>query len=124
MRPRGRAAVVLPAPVAGMPPDSIARRSARDPTMAEFRLDKAAMGEVQVPAQAYYSAQTQRAVENFPVSGWPLPPSLIHAMGSVKFACAVANRDLGKLTGSGKNPLNDQQVQALLDACREVIEGK
>ncbi len=82
------------------------------------------MGEVQVPAQAYYSAQTQRAVENFPISGWPLPSALVRAMGLVKYACAIANRDLGKLTGSGKNPLNDQQVEALLQACREVYEGK
>ena len=82
------------------------------------------MGEVQVPAQAYYGAQTQRAVENFPVSGWTLPPALIHALGQVKHACAVANRDLGKLTGTGKRPLNDAQVNALLAACREVAEGK
>ena len=77
-----------------------------------------------MPAQAYYGAQTQRAVENFPISGWPLPPELIHALGLVKYAAAVANRDLGKLTGSGKNPLNDKQVEALLAACREVAEGK
>ena len=82
------------------------------------------MGEVQVPADAYYGAQTQRAVENFPVSGWPLPPSLIHAMGQVKFACATANHQLGKLTGSGKKPLTDEQVTALLAACREVADGK
>jgi fumarate hydratase class II len=92
--------------------------------MGEFRVERDSMGEVKVPAQAYYGAQTQRAVENFPVSGWTIPPSLIHAMGRVKYACAVANRDLGKLTGTGKNPLNDKQVQALLDACREVVEGK
>ena len=59
------------------------------------------MGEVQVPAQAYYGAQTQRAVENFPISGTGLPSALIHAMGLVKYACGVANRDLGKLTSSG-----------------------
>jgi fumarate hydratase class II len=82
------------------------------------------MGEVQVPAQAYYGAQTQRAVENFPISGWTLPGELIHALGLVKYACAVANRDLGKLTGSGKNPLSDEQVAALLAACQEVMEGK
>ena len=82
------------------------------------------MGEVQVPAQAYYGAQTQRAVENFPVSGWTLPTPLIHAMGIVKLACATANRDLDKLTGSGKNPLSDEQVDALLAACREVADGK
>jgi len=82
------------------------------------------MGEVQVPAQAYYGAQTQRAVLNFPISGWPLPPALIHAIGQVKHAAAVANRDLGKLTGSGKKPLNAEQVEALLAACGEVAEGK
>ena len=72
--------------------------------MAEYRIERDSMGEVQVPANAYYSAQTQRAVENFPVSGWTLPPALLQAMGLVKYACAIANRDLGKLTGSGKNP--------------------
>lgn len=82
------------------------------------------MGEVQVPAQAYYGAQTQRAVENFPISGWTLPRPLIHAMGKVKYACAVANRDLGKLTGSGKNPLNEEQVTALLQATQDVASGK
>ncbi len=92
--------------------------------MNELRTEHDSMGEVQVPAQAYYGAQTQRAVENFPISGWTLPPDLIHAMGLVKFACAVANRDLGKLTGTGKNTLDAAQVEALLSACREVAEGK
>jgi fumarate hydratase class II len=92
--------------------------------MTEFRTEHDSMGDVQVPAQAYYGAQTQRAVENFPVSGWTLRPELIHAMGLVKWAAAVANRDLGKLTGTGKNPLNDQQVTALLQAAEEVVAGK
>ena len=92
--------------------------------MAEFRTERDSMGDVQVPAQAYYGAQTQRAVENFPISGWTLPNALIHAMGLVKYGCAVANRDLGKLTGSGKNPLTDVQVSALLDACKEVAGGQ
>jgi len=92
--------------------------------MTEYRIEKDSMGEVRVPAQAYYGAQTQRAVENFPISGWTLPPPLIHALGLVKLACATANRDLGKLTGSGKNRLTEAQVQALLTACREVAEGK
>jgi fumarate hydratase class II len=91
--------------------------------MSEFRIEQDSMGEVKVPAQAYYSAQTQRAVENFPVSGWRLPPALVRAMGLVKFACAVANRDLGKLTGSGKNPLTCEQVEALLAAAIEVAAG-
>jgi fumarate hydratase class II len=92
--------------------------------MNSHRTEHDSMGDVQVPAQAYYGAQTQRAVDNFPISGWPLPPALIHALGLVKFACATANRDLGKLTQTGKNKLNDEQVAALLSACREVAEGK
>jgi fumarate hydratase class II len=92
--------------------------------MSELRTERDSMGEVQVPANAYYGAQTQRAVENFPISGWTLPTQLIHALGLVKYACAIANRDLGKLTGSGKKTLDDVQVEALLQACREVAEGK
>lgn len=92
--------------------------------MTEFRTEHDSMGDVQVPAQAYYGAQTQRAVENFPVSGWTLRPELIHAMGLVKWACGIANRDLGKLTGTGKNPLKDSQVEAMLDAAQEVAAGK
>jgi fumarate hydratase class II len=82
------------------------------------------MGEVHVPVEAYYGAQTQRAVENFPVSGWTLPTALIHAMGLVKLGCAIANRDLNRLTGSGTNPLDGEQVEALISACREVVAGK
>jgi fumarate hydratase, class II len=92
--------------------------------MSEFRVEKDSMGDVQVPAQAYYGAQTQRAVDNFPISGWTLPAHLIHSMGYVKLACGIANRDLGKLTGSGKNPLNDAQVETLMAAAREVADGK
>jgi len=89
-----------------------------------FRTERDSMGDVKVPAQAYYSAQTQRAVENFPVSGWPLHPDLIHALGLVKLACGKANHDLGKLTNTGKNRLTDEQVKAMLQAAREVAAGK
>lgn len=92
--------------------------------MSEYRIEQDSMGQVKVPAEAYYGAQTQRAVQNFPISGQPLPPDLIQAMGLVKFACGIANRDLGKLTGTGKNPLSDEQVSAMLDAAREVSVGK
>ena len=92
--------------------------------MSEFRTEVDSMGEVLVPANAYYSAQTQRAVENFPISGWQLPIPLIRAMGRVKLACATANHSLGKLTGTGKNPLTEVQVRAMCDACQEVIDGK
>ncbi|HZZ71103.1 MAG TPA: class II fumarate hydratase [Pirellulales bacterium] len=92
--------------------------------MTEFRTEHDSMGDVRVPAQAYYGAQTQRAVENFPISGWPLPSELIQALGFVKYAAGVANRDLNKLTGSGKNPLDAKQVAALLQAAKEVAEGR
>jgi fumarate hydratase class II len=92
--------------------------------MSDYRTEHDSMGDVQVPADAYYGAQTQRAVDNFPISGWRLPAAMVQAMGMVKHACGVANRDLGKLTGSGKNPLTDAQVDALLAAAEEVIEGK
>ncbi|MFM8190235.1 MAG: class II fumarate hydratase [Pirellula sp.] len=92
--------------------------------MSQFRTEVDSMGEVLVPANAYYSAQTQRAVENFPISGWHLPVALIRAMGRVKLACATVNNDLGKLTKTGKNPLSNEQVAALCEACQEIIDGK
>ncbi|RLS55418.1 MAG: class II fumarate hydratase [Planctomycetota bacterium] len=92
--------------------------------MSEFRIEKDTMGEVRVPAKAYYASQTQRAVENFPVSGWPLHSDLIHAMGLVKFACGVANRDLGKLQNTGKNRLDAKQIELMLAAAKEVAAGK
>jgi fumarate hydratase class II len=84
--------------------------------MQDFRVEKDSMGEVKVPAQAYYGAQTQRAVENFPISGQPLPKRLIRALGLVKVAAAVANRDLGKLKGEIAEPV--------IAAAREVAAGK
>jgi fumarate hydratase class II len=65
--------------------------------MAETRIERDSMGEVALPADALYGAQTQRAVENFPISGQPLPRELIHAIGLVKLASARVNRDLGLL---------------------------
>ena len=64
--------------------------------MTEFRTERDSMGEVRLPAHAYYGPQTQRAVENFPISGRTLPPELIHALGLVKWAAATVNRDLGR----------------------------
>jgi fumarate hydratase class II len=84
--------------------------------MSDFRIEKDSMGDVQVPAQAYYGAQTQRAVENFPISGQPLPKSLIRALGLVKVAAAAANRDLGKL--------KPELAEPIIRAAREVAAGK
>ncbi len=92
--------------------------------MSDYRIERDSMGEVRLPAQAYYGAQTQRAVENFPISGKPLPSEMIHALGLVKLAAATANRELGKLTGTGKRSLTPAEVEALLAACADVAQGK
>src|SRR3954451_9457935 len=84
--------------------------------MSDFRVEKDSMGDVRVPAKAYYSAQTQRAVENFPISGQPLPKKLIHALGLVKMAAAIANRALGKLKAEIADPI--------VKSAREFVEGK
>ncbi|MDX1512888.1 MAG: lyase family protein, partial [Gammaproteobacteria bacterium] len=62
-----------------------------------FRTERDSLGDVQVPKAALYGAQTQRAVDNFPVSGMPLPREFIRALGLIKAAAARANRDLGLL---------------------------
>ena len=61
----------------------------------EFRTEKDSMGELQVPADAKWGAQTQRAVNNFPISGLPMPRQFIAALGLVKWAAAGANAELG-----------------------------
>ena len=62
--------------------------------LGETRVERDTMGEVRLPAAALWGAQTQRAVENFPVSGEPIPARLVHALGLVKLAAAKVNRDL------------------------------
>jgi fumarate hydratase class II len=82
----------------------------------EYRVEHDTMGEVRVPASALWGAQTQRAVENFPVSGRPLPPELIHALARIKAAAAVVNAQIGVL---------DQDVaEAIAAAAAEVVEGR
>ncbi|MBW8005629.1 MAG: class II fumarate hydratase [candidate division NC10 bacterium] len=81
-----------------------------------YRIERDSMGEVKVPAKAYYGAQTQRAVENFPVSGLRFPPSFIRAMGMIKLCSARANLDLGLL---------DRTIaETIIHAAQEVVEGK
>src|SRR5918998_2317683 len=66
-------------------------------TDGDFRIERDTMGEVRVPAGALYKAQTQRAVENFPISGLPIDRALIAALGLIKGAAAQANAQLGVL---------------------------
>jgi fumarate hydratase, class II len=80
-----------------------------------FRVEHDSMGDVRVPAGALWRAQTQRAVENFPISGTPIEPRLIHAIGHVKAAAAIANGELGVLPA--------EQADAIAAAAREVAAG-
>ena len=84
--------------------------------MSGFRIEHDSMGEVRVPAEALWGAQTQRAVQNLPVSGLRIDRGLIAALGHIKAAAAVANAGLGVLDG-------DMAV-AIATAAREVAAGK
>ena len=84
-------------------------------TSKQFRTEHDSMGELQVPADALWGATTQRAVENFPISGLPMPRQFIAAMGLVKWACAGANAELGLLK-------SDVAI-AIQKAAMEVVSG-
>ena len=83
--------------------------------MAGFRIEHDTMGEVRVPADALYAAQTQRAVENFPISGRGLAPQHIAALAQIKRAAAIANSELGVLP--------PEVSAAIVAAADEVIAG-
>jgi len=82
----------------------------------EYRIEKDSMGELKVPADAYYGAQTARAVENFPISGLRFPRPFIKALGAIKYAAAEVNLELGNL--------DEERAKAIMQAAEEVIEGK
>src|ERR1700733_2319247 len=83
---------------------------------ASFRIERDSMGELQVPADALWGAQTQRAVQNFPISGRPLLRAFIRALGVIKQAAALANAKLGLLDGS--------VAQAIAASAAEVAAGR
>src|SRR5512139_2548969 len=80
------------------------------------RIERDSLGEIRVPAGALYGAQTQRAVENFPISGLKPWPAFIWSMAMIKRAAAEVNRDLGFL--------DQEHASAIMQAAQEVIEGK
>ena len=82
----------------------------------DYRIEKDSLGEVKVPADALYGAQTQRAVENFPVSGIRFPRAFIRALGAIKMTAARVNMELGEL--------EERLGKAIEEAAREVMEGK
>jgi fumarate hydratase class II len=81
----------------------------------EYRTERDSLGEVQVPADAYWGAQTQRAVENFPISGISFGRRFVRALGIVKKGAAAANRDL--------ELLDEPIAEAIIEAADEVIAG-
>jgi fumarate hydratase class II len=84
--------------------------------MSEYRVDRDTMGEVQVPAAAKYRAQTQRAVENFPISGGRLESAQIAALARIKAAAAIVNAELGVV--------DDDIAGAIAAAADEVADGR
>ncbi|HHY07225.1 MAG TPA: class II fumarate hydratase [Corynebacteriales bacterium] len=86
------------------------------PVEPEYRIEHDTMGEVKVPKNALYAAQTQRAVENFPISGRTLTDNHIAALGQIKRAAAIANCELGVIDEANRD--------AIVTAAEEVIAGK
>ncbi|MCA9250599.1 MAG: class II fumarate hydratase, partial [Phycisphaerales bacterium] len=84
--------------------------------MSDTRIEKDSMGEMTVPSEAYWGAQTQRAVENFPISGYRFGRSFIRAMGLIKRAAAQTNHELGRLDA--------KRMNLIVQAAEEVIAGK
>ena len=83
--------------------------------MSDTRTERDSMGEMQVPADAYYGASTQRAVENFPVSGDGIPAEVVRALGLIKASAAAVNHT--------KGVLDDEQFKAIGQAAQEVVDG-
>src|SRR5262245_25757131 len=83
--------------------------------MSEYRVERDTMGEVRVPADALWRAQTQRAVENFPISGRGLETAHIRALAQIKAAAAVVNAELGVL--------ERDLAEAIAAAAEEVASG-
>lgn len=81
----------------------------------DYRIERDSLGEVRVPKDAYWGAQTQRAIENFPVSGIRFPSVFISSLGYIKLACSEVNRLLGLL--------RPDLAQAIIKASEEVIRG-
>lgn len=81
-----------------------------------YRMENDPLGNIMVPTSAYYGSQTQRAIENFKISGIRLPRSFIKAQGVIKASAATVNVELGNLP--------PEIGHAIITASEEVIEGK
>jgi fumarate hydratase class II len=82
----------------------------------EYRIERDTMGEIRVPADSLWGAQTQRSLENFPIGEEKMPAALIAAFCQLKKACTLVNRDLGQL--------DETIANAIVDACDEILSGR
>ena len=81
-----------------------------------YRVEHDTMGEIQVPADKYWGAQTQRSLQNFKIGGERMPTEIIRAFGILKKAAALTNRRLGKLP--------DEKTECIVRVCDEILCGK
>src|SRR5213075_3484937 len=81
-----------------------------------IRIESDSMGQVEVPADKYWGAQTQRSLHHFNIGDDVMPREMIRAFGILKKACALVNQDLGKLPAD--------KAKLIVQACDEVIYGK
>jgi len=82
----------------------------------DYRIEKDTMGQIKVPNDKYWAAQTQRSLENFPIGEEKMPKEIIEGFAYLKKACAIVNNKLERL--------NNEKTKAISNACDEVIEGK
>ena len=82
----------------------------------EYRIEHDSLGEVKVPADKYWAAQTERSFENFPIGIEKMPAEIIHAFGILKKSAAIANHTLGKL--------DEKRLSAICKTCDEILDGK
>src|SRR5690606_31870178 len=95
--------------------------------MSQFRIERDSLGELRVPADALYAAQTQRAVENYPISGLKQYRAFIWSMATVKRAAAEVNHELGlfaDVEAGGRTITGDEIVRAMVEAATEIMDGK
>lgn len=82
----------------------------------DFRIEKDTMGEIKVPNNTYWGAQTQRSLENFKIGNGVMPSEVIEGFAYLKKACAIVNNKLGRL--------DDTKTKAIMQACDDVLSGK
>ncbi len=82
----------------------------------EYRIEKDTMGEMQVPADKYWAAQTQRSVQNFKIGTEKMPMEVVYGFANLKKACALVNNELGRL--------DDAKTEAIVKACDTVLSGE